>query len=396
MHEAKQRIIAKLESGYSLPPLSVVAVKLLELASDDNTPIAQVVRLIEKDPSLTVRLINLANSAFFGFGHSAGSLSHAVMKLGFNQIRLMVLSISLRGAFPMGEVEGFDYELFWRVSLYRALVARAMALKSKAADPDEAFLAGLISEIGLPIIFDLLVKGSNNDFSLNIEPLKKQLEKEMDSFGVDHRQIGAAALRYWRFPEHIVVCQEFHDEGARASGAPVLCVLCDLARLFSRILLKAPGAFRKFYAEAERLLGLRREAVHEIVLETFTQVEDIAKGLKLEINKDKDLMVIMERANLALSRISIAASQLTVDEHHRKLPSFVTIDHKEKAVADTLEAVAHEIRNPLMAVGGFARRLATSLDPDSEAGRYAKMIMKEAERLEKVLAQMPPGPSPIP
>ena len=291
----------------------------------------------------------------------------------------------------MGKVEQFDYELFWRVSLYRALIARALAQRSKLADPDEAFLAGLISEIGLPILFDLFIKGKAEPFSLDLDPLEELLEGERISFGVDHRQVAAAALEYWRFPEHIAVCQGFHGKRARSPGVPILCAICDLARLKTGILLKAPGAFRAFYAEAERILGLCRDDIHEIVVDTFTQVEDIARGLRLEINKEKDLMEVMERANRALARISIAVSQLPMEGCPRTLPSFGTIDQKEKAVSDTLEAVAHEIRNPLTVVGGFARRLATSLDPESQAGRYAKMILDEAQRLEQILAQMPPG-----
>jgi len=166
MDEPTKRMIQRLESGYALPPLSVLALKLLELASDEDSSSEQMVRLIENDPSLTVRLLNLANSASLGTGRPAATLSHAVMRLGSDQIKMMVLSISLRGAFPMGRVEQFDYELFWRVSLYRGLIAKSLARISGVADPDEAFLAGLTMEIGLPILFDLFVKGKPSEFSL--------------------------------------------------------------------------------------------------------------------------------------------------------------------------------------------------------------------------------------
>ena len=138
----------------------------------------QIVRIIEQDPSLTVRLLNLSNSALFGTGSPIATLSRAVMKLGHNQIKLMALSISLRDAFPMGKVDQFDYELFWRVSLYRGLIAKSLAQQSKAANPEEAFLCGLTMEIGLPILFDLCIRGRNNQFNLDLEPLEELLEKE--------------------------------------------------------------------------------------------------------------------------------------------------------------------------------------------------------------------------
>jgi len=63
-------LLASLESGYSLPSLSVIAMRLIEMASDDMCSVEDLARLIERDPSLTVRLLKLANSAFFQSGHS--------------------------------------------------------------------------------------------------------------------------------------------------------------------------------------------------------------------------------------------------------------------------------------------------------------------------------------
>ncbi len=389
IEDTEKEVLRQLKSGYALPPLSAIAVKLLELASDEDSSLEQIVSLIEKDPALAVRLLNLANSSFFGTGRPAATLSHAVMRLGCNQIKLMALSVSLRGAFPMGKVERFDYELFWRLSLYRGLVARALARRSGVADPDEAFLSAITLEIGLPIFFDLFIKGRSSPLELDIEPLGKLLADERAACGLDHRQIGAEALSYWKFPDHIVACQRLYGEEARLPGGSVLCALCDLARLFSKILLNSPGAFRAFYSEAARMLRISHEDIHEIVVETFAGVEAVAHGLKLEINKEKDLMEVMEKANCALVRISRKISQFSTGNFQEKLPSLASIDYTSKAVTDTLRAVAHEIRNPLTAVGGFARRLAVSLDPGSQPGKYARVILEEAQRLEEILSRMP-------
>jgi signal transduction histidine kinase len=69
-------------------------------------------------------------------------------------------------------------------------------------------------------------------------------------------------------------------------------------------------------------------------------------------------------------------------------PSLESIDQKDRIVTQTLQAVAHEIRNPLMAVGGFARRLAESLEPTSKGGKYVQVVLEEARRLEAVLSDM--------
>jgi len=382
------QIFRMLESGYALPPLSVIALRLLEVASDEDASNDQIVRTIEQDPSLTVRLLNLSNSALFGTGSPTATLSRAVMKLGHNQVRLMALSISLRDAFPMGKVEQFDYELFWRVSLYRGLIAQSLAQRSEAANREEAFLCGLTMEIGLPILFDLCIRGRTNQFSLDLEPLEELLENERACYGLDHREVGAAALKFWKFPDHIVACQEVHP-GNRDSNSSSLWEVCRLARLFSQVIVKGTQAFASFYSEAEAVLGISKENIHDAVFQTLADVEKIAQGFKLQIDRQRDMIAILENANRALVRISQTVPRYPAERHEKNLPSFASIDRQDRCVEDALQAVAHEIRNPLTAVGGFARRLAVSLDPESQSGQYARAILEEALRLEKILSEMP-------
>ena len=130
----------------------------------------------------------------------------------------------------------------------------------------------------------------------------------------------------------------------------------------------------------------------EILISTFTQVEDIANSLNIEVNSEKDLLLLMEKANQALSRISAQISpgkeEGAKPSEQKNLPSFESIGDDNQIVTHTLQAVAHEIRNPLLAVGGFARKLATTLDPDSKNGKYIQIILEEAKRLESALLEM--------
>ena len=145
---AQTDLLQRLESGYSLPVLSLVAIRLVELASDEECSVNDLVSLIEKDPSLAIRLLKVANSAFFRTAEPATTLRQAVIRIGFQQLRIMALSLSFRDTFPMGTIGGFDYERFWRASLYRALMAKSLAEQIGTCNPEEAFVAGLTLGVG--------------------------------------------------------------------------------------------------------------------------------------------------------------------------------------------------------------------------------------------------------
>jgi HD-like signal output (HDOD) protein len=376
--------LKRLETGYALPSLAVIAIKLVEIASDENCSVSDLAGLIEKDPSLTVRLLKLANSVFFRGSQSVTTVKQAILRIGFRQLRIMALSLSLRDTFPMGRVGAVDYENYWQTSLYRALLARSLARRLKTCDPEGAFIGGLTLGIGFLIFFDFFLKPEGIEIDPSLDTLEKLLAWETGEFGINHRQVGEASLRYWRFPEEIINCQRGYIEGT----SDPLARVCELARVLSHTLMRKSADFHALFSEAEKSFGLTYEAINDVIFSTFEEVQDIAESLRIEMNKEKDLFGLMEKANRALSLISEKIAGL---QYEGALPSFQSLSGRSAGqanVTETLQAVAHEIRNPLVAVAGFARKLAATVDPLSQGGRYAKIILEEAQRLETALAEM--------
>jgi len=382
------KLLKQLKSGYLLPALSPVVMKLVELASDEKSSSMDLVSQIEKDPPLAARLLRLANSAFFSFREPVSTLNQAVVRIGFNRLRVMALSISLRDTFPMGKIGPLNYEKFWTVSLYRALISKSLADIFKNSNPDEAFVAGLLHEIGLLIFFDIFIKGKNEEISLDLESTEDLLAWEKDKYSLDHRQIGGIALTYWNFPENIVLCQQADRTSARNREQAALVQICEQAETLSKFMFVKSLDFDSVYNEVENFTGLTREMINDILIYTFEKVEEIAVSLSVEVDKEKDLLAIMEKANHALVRISERMTTQEISPERRDPPSFASLEERGEDVRHVLYAVAHEIRNPLLAVGGFAKRLSDSLDPSSRGGKYVQMILREASRLEMVLAEM--------
>lgn len=388
MKTAPVELLEQLESGKGLPVLSPVAIKLVELASDDTSSAQDLVNLIEKDPPLVSRLLRLANSAFYHASEPVSTPTQAVIRVGFERLRVMALSISLRDTFPMGKIGPLDYEKFWRTSLYRAFICKSLATSLECTHPEEAFVAGLLMEIGLLLFFEMLIRGKNEQITLDLGSLQNLLGWEREHFGVDHRQIGRATLAYWKFPTSIIECQEVRPGESVRENIPGLPGVCNLATAWAQDLFQQSSEFYVIFQQAEHKLGLGQDVINEILLQAFKQVDEVAAQFNLESQKERDLLLLMEKANRTLSQISARISAGTFSRTGHHFPSLSSVPKDDRAIQYTLQAVAHEIRNPLTAMGGFARKLAESLDPGSEGGKYVRLILSEAKRLEKVLTEV--------
>jgi len=389
-NDRAREVLEKLQSGYGLPTLSPVAIRLIELASDDDSSARDLALLIEKDPSLTVRLLKLANSAFFKSLYPATTVQHAIMRIGFHQLRVLALSLSLRETFPMGMTRQMDYEGFWRTSLYQGLLARSLAHQLRACDPEEAFVAGLTLEIGFLVFFELYMKGKGDVPSRGFYPLDRLLTWETERFGINHREIGEIALKYWKFPETIVTCQRIHQRENQVE-LTAISRICSIAHDLSALICQPDADFRNIFYAAAMHLGVGQDIINEAVITTLNEVNGIADTLKLEVESEKDTFLLLEKARCTLGRLSEQILQQEGSTGAEEFPSFETLKLREgskETILYTLEAVAHEIRNPLTAVGGFARRLAKTMDPSSDNWKYVEAILEEAKKLEQSLNEI--------
>jgi hypothetical protein len=310
------------------------------------------------------------------------------MRLGSNHLRLMALSISLRDTFPMGRVGMMDYEHFWRASLYQAMLAEKLAKGLSSCRSEEAFVAGLVLEIGFLIFYDLFLKGHDKkippDFSFY--PLQKLLTWEQEHFGVTHRQIGEEALRYWRFPESITQCQRVFTlhEGVDAI-APIVLVT-EIAREFSALICDDAQQWAPIFDKAEAVYGISSDVLSEMLVTTLEGVDAIADSLKVAIDAQKDATVLIKKANISLNELS---ARMLIWQRQLADKSFpLNAAGSSLGSRDMLQAIMHEIRNPLTLVGGFAKRLANIIDKDTEGWQYVQIILEESRRLENFLLML--------
>lgn len=367
----------------SLPSLSALAVRLVSMASDDQAEMGELAAVIEQDPGLTTRLLRLVNSsAYRRSDQEVTSVGRALALLGLRQVRLMALSLSLRDTLP-AKSDDFDYSLYWRASLHRAVLARRTALALERPDAEEAFVAGLIQEVGLPLLLAAVERSAAAGFPGLAGSLEEQLAWERSAWDLDHRQVGREVLLRWGLPSLLVDCQE--PVSLEYQGPPTLAAVADFARRGAEAFFVPAGDLEAIHRLAQRRLGLGQGAASQLLVESLADAGEAASALEIDLDHQADLLEVMEKANQAIVRLNRSVEpyvQRIMQEDHDDLEA------QERTVVNTLEAVVHEIRNPLMSVGGFARRLAQKIAQGGQVDRYAEAIVSEAARLDEVLAEM--------
>ncbi|MEE4353837.1 MAG: HDOD domain-containing protein [Desulfatiglans sp.] len=395
-HQSKTELLKRIADGDGFPTLPALVVRMIEIASDDRASAQDLAAIIEKDPGLTTRLLRLAGSAFFSRPVPAASISRAIVFLGFKKVRVMALSLSLRNMFPEGGKKGaLDYDYFWKASLYRALIAQDLARFGigDSLDFEEVFVAALILEIGMLMLHEVSGEETKKKFPGVKISLPELIAWEEKEIGVNHREVGFYILTRWGFPGHLLQTQSLYGAAALEPEQPVLCQVLEVARRMTELVFSDSVELNKFYEKAESLLHLNRETVYNVLMKAFDSVEELGDLLDVAIDAETDLIGLLEKANKALARINNAMESTVeelLDKVRRDHTSLAQMSEKmsrsrREILQNTLDAVAHEIRNPLTAIGGFAERLVTAVGKQGRVGQYAQIITDESARLEQVL-----------
>jgi len=203
----QQEIYSKIEE---LPTLPIVSQKILEIIDNVKTNVSDLTEVIYSDPSLTAKILKVANSAYYGFPQEITTLERAVPLLGFSAVKSLALSLSVLKILPSSKKHDskfFNPEGLWHHSLGVALCMKEIASfsKRKRDDSEYLFIVGLLHDVG-KIVLDQFF---HDDFCAVLEKAnanknKKLHDIELEIIGVDHCDITAMLLTRWKFPEIII------------------------------------------------------------------------------------------------------------------------------------------------------------------------------------------------
>jgi len=202
-------IIAKVGN---LPSLPTVAARINAELENEALTAKRLGAIIAEDPSLTSRLLRLANSAFYGMPRQIASIDRAVMMLGFDTVKNLALSLSIFSFFKQGISPAIDVIGLWNHSVGVAVAARILTAITNPKLAEQAFLFGIVHDIGkIALISQCLSEMEEVVRQVN-QDSQPQAVAEDKVFGFTHQKIGALLIREWKFPEAIVLAVKAHHD----------------------------------------------------------------------------------------------------------------------------------------------------------------------------------------
>jgi len=232
---ALERIAKKLAEIGSLPTIPTLLVPLLQHLCEpaEDVSIERVVKIISQDPSLAAQCLRMVNSPLFAVRYPIDTVRGAVMGLGVNRVRQLAMACSLLKAF--GPRSAAPARALWAHSLAVAMVAQKFAHQAGYPDPEQAYSAGLLHDLGIlveltacPAEFESAAQAASREHrALHL------CERERNGF--DHGAIGAMLAQRWQLPGPYYHVLRYHHEVEQAPGNRCLVAIVSLSDLLCRL-----------------------------------------------------------------------------------------------------------------------------------------------------------------
>ena len=275
--EARNIVIDKVKS---LPTLPDVIHKVLSLVQGEDATAKTLGDLISYDQAISTRLLKVANSAYYGFMREIATVQHAIVALGFREVRSLVLGITVFDAMKKSSREAsIIREDFWMHSVGCALAGQIICKKVEGVDTDIAFTSSILHDIGKLVLDGFFTL----EYGGVLEKVKKNgismVEAESEIMGFTHADVGGWLCERWKFPLTLVSPVSFHHQLEKAeadfikvtSVAHLADVLCKRAHIGSGGDDKIPPA----HPLAMEHLELKEDALDKITEELHEEEEKV-------------------------------------------------------------------------------------------------------------------------
>jgi len=222
----------------SLPTLPVIAQEILMLLDDDLVSVGKLEGIIENDPAISVRVLSLANSAFWGF-NAVKTLRDAIFRIGFNSVKYLAAGVSLMTLFDSGKHGKKDYQKVFNHSVGTGFIAKLLSRELHTAVPEEILINGMLHDIGI-LVLNRYFQSSYakvTDLVTGGEPL---IEAERTVLDFTHAEIGSWLVEEWNLPGDIVATTLYHHEPGRSKKYKKQVAIVHLADFLTTRLVLGP------------------------------------------------------------------------------------------------------------------------------------------------------------
>ena len=256
--------------------------RMREVVDHPHSSVEDVARVVTEDPNLTVRLLGLVNSAFFGFPEKIDTISRAVTIVGTQQLCDLTLSVAVVRLFNEIPQELVDMESFWRHSVACGVTSRLLAIERCERNTEQFFIAGLLHDIGSILLYleaPKMAKKSLLRAQRRREPL---ITAERHILGCDHAEVGLHLLETWAFPEVLQHAVGYHHEPLGTRRFPIEAATVHIADFVANALeFGSSGETRvpPFHAQARKNLGLEVQSLRGLVEEVEGQYEEVVRAI---------------------------------------------------------------------------------------------------------------------
>lgn len=210
------RVLDEFLSNPNLPSPPAVALQIVDLASNPDTDIRDIVRLLKVDPGICAKLLKTVNSCFYGLRKPVATIERAVSVIGFHPLRSLVLGMAIPSLQSRSDSDE-GLRGYWRTSVAGAMIVRELAIRARDSQAEEIFLAGLLRNLGMPLLRERF--GSMYDPVWQVAERQgarlwgsKQCAWERSVLGLDHAELSAALLARWNLPKEVVQMVRYHHE----------------------------------------------------------------------------------------------------------------------------------------------------------------------------------------
>ncbi len=231
-----RRVKKILRSIELMRPIPMVITRILRSLDEPGSSAGYISEIIGLDQALAANVLQAANSAFLGYGPSCATLKEAVMRLGYKRIRTLVLAVAASRGMDQ-TLAGYNMATgdMWSHSVATAVAAQWFARAINYPEPEEAYSAGLLHDIGKIVLNKFAEEEYRWVFTNQQKKSETFWEAERKAFGVDHAYIGSLMAQKWTFPMVLINSIQFHHEPAAAGEYKALAAITNIANALTPV-----------------------------------------------------------------------------------------------------------------------------------------------------------------